>query len=240
MDHRDRPAALARLLSRIENREPGYETLLRELEPQTGRARRIGVTGPSGAGKSTLVQAMVRVWRAQGKTVAVVAVDPSSPRTGGALLGDRIRMQAVSLDPGVFIRSMATRGAAGGIAPATGDVCAVLDAAGYDRIVVETVGVGQTEIAVARATDVTVLVLVPESGDAIQALKAGLMEVADVFVVNKADRPGATHLASELKAALGLQERSEERAVFLTVATTGTGIPELVTHLESRLAGARR
>src|SRR5215212_6852860 len=183
----------------------GFESLLGALHPRVGRARRVGVTGPPGAGKSTLTTALAALFRTQGLTVAVVAVDPTSPFTGGALLGDRIRMESVALDPGVFIRSMATRGSLGGLAEATGEVADVLDAFGTDRIIIETVGVGQSELDVSRNADSTVVVLVPESGDSIQTLKAGLMEIADIFVVNKADRPGADRLRNELELMLGLR-----------------------------------
>ena len=187
-------AALARAISAVENGRPGFERLLAGVHRSLGRARRIGITGPPGAGKSTLVERLVLAYRAADLRVGVVAVDPTSPFTGGALLGDRIRMESVALDAGVYIRSMASRGSLGGLATSTREVSDLLDAAGFDRILIETVGVGQSELDVARMADSTVLVLVPESGDGIQTLKSGVMEAADVFAVNKADRPGADKL----------------------------------------------
>jgi LAO/AO transport system kinase len=187
----------------VENGTPGFEDVLESVHARLGRARRVGITGPPGAGKSTLIERLVAAYRAAGLTVGVLAVDPSSPFTGGALLGDRIRMERATLDPGVFIRSMASRGSLGGMATTTGEVADVMDAFGFDRIVIETVGVGQSELEIIRVADTTVVVLVPESGDGIQVMKAGLMEIADVFVVNKADRPGADRLRQELEVALG-------------------------------------
>lgn len=200
-----RNAALARAVSIVENHRPGFDRLLARMQPRIGRARRIGITGPPGAGKSTLTTGLARAYRDAGMTVGIVAVDPTSPFTGGALLGDRVRMEAIALDPGVFIRSMATRGSLGGLAASTREVTDVLDAFGFDRVLIETVGVGQTELDIARTADTSVVVLVPESGDSIQTLKAGLMEIADIFIVNKADRPGADRLRNELELMLGLR-----------------------------------
>jgi LAO/AO transport system kinase len=206
-------AALARAISIVENHREGFDSLLGLLHARLGRARRIGITGPPGAGKSTITTALVELLRAEGLTVAVVAVDPTSPFTGGALLGDRIRMERVALDPGVYIRSMATRGSLGGLAVATRETCDVLDGFGFDRILIETVGVGQSELDVARTADTSVVVLVPESGDSIQTLKAGVMEIADLFVVNKSDRPGADRLRGDIELMLGMRMGDAMRGV---------------------------
>ena len=206
-----RRTALARVISLVEDERPGFESLLHDLYPQSGRAHRIGVTGPPGAGKSTLTASLIEAYRARGETVGVLAVDPTSPFTGGALLGDRIRMNDVGLDDGVFIRSMATRGSLGGLAITTKEVADVMDAFGFDRVIMETVGVGQSELDIAGAADSTAVVLVPESGDSVQALKAGLMEIADLFVVNKADRPGSQRLARDIEMMLHLRDPASRR-----------------------------
>ncbi len=202
---REERTALARVISVVENERSGHQAVLHELHGRLGHTHRIGITGPPGAGKSTLTAELIRRLRARDQSVGVVAVDPTSPFTGGALLGDRIRMNDVAHDPHVFVRSMATRGSLGGLAITTKEVTDVMDAFGFDRVLVETVGVGQSELDIAAAADTTVVVLVPESGDSIQTMKAGLMEAADLFVVNKADRPGAERLAQEVQLMLQIR-----------------------------------
>jgi len=223
--------ALARAASLVEDRRPEAEAILRVLFPKTGSALILGVTGAPGAGKSTLCDGLIQVLRGEDKTVGVLAVDPTSPYSGGAILGDRIRMQRHHADPGVFIRSMATRGWLGGLASATAEMTMLLDAAGRDVILVETVGVGQDEVEIARLADVTIVVLVPGMGDDVQAIKAGIMEIADVFVINKSDQPGADKLDRELKGYLGLSHRADgwTPPIVHTVASEAIGIPEVLT-----------
>jgi GTPase len=243
--------ALARLLSEVEARSADGEAGLRELFAQGGRAHLVGITGAPGTGKSTLVAALVGALRRAGRRVAVVAVDPSSPITGGAILGDRVRMQEHAGDRDVFIRSMASRGHAGGLAASSIAAAAVLDAVGFDVVILETVGAGQSEVEVAAAADTTVVVEAPGLGDEIQALKAGLLEVADVIVVNKGDRPGAARTASQLRAMINAaappvvhdgRPRPKRPDVLVATATTGEGVPELLEALDrhrQRLADAR-
>jgi LAO/AO transport system kinase len=222
--------ALARVITRVENRSANSLQILQQLFPHTGKAEIIGVTGSPGSGKSTLVDRLAVNYRQKGKKLGIIAVDPSSPFTGGAILGDRIRMQTLGTDPGIYIRSMATRGHLGGLATATADVVTVLDAAGKDPILVETVGVGQDEIEIVKLADVSIVVLVPGMGDDIQALKAGIMEIGDVFVINKCDRPGADKMERAVLAMLSLAHRSDgwQPPIVKTVATKGDGIDELV------------
>lgn len=228
--------ALSRAITLAEREAPEFRQLHDDLWPATGTALRVGVTGPPGAGKSTLVNELVRVSRAGGEAVAVLAVDPTSPFTGGALLGDRVRMQDHVLDAGVFIRSMATRGALGGLARRSLEVADVLDAFGFARIIVETVGVGQIEHDVADSTDLVVVVLHPGAGDSVQAMKAGMLEFADVFVLNKADRPGVERLAGELEEMMQLRRHrhGERIPICRTVATRGEGIDALARAIDVR------
>src|SRR5882762_5465334 len=227
--------AVARAISKVEDGALGASELMKEIFPHTGRGLIIGITGAPGAGKSSLVDKLSLLYRSQARRVGIIAVDPSSPFSGGAILGDRIRMQALGLDKGVFIRSMATRGNLGGLARSTVDAVAILDAAGYEKIIIETVGVGQDEVEIVKAADVSVVVLVPGMGDDIQAIKAGIMEIGDIFVINKADREGVNSTEKELEALLSLATREDawHPPIVKTVATESKGIEELVTAIGS-------
>jgi LAO/AO transport system kinase len=226
---------LARAISTVENRASGWSDLLKALFPHTGHARVIGLTGAPGAGKSTLVDQLAKLYRKQDRTVGILAVDPTSPYTGGAILGDRIRMQDHFADPGIYIRSMATRGSLGGLARTTADVATVLDASGRDVILIETVGVGQDEVDIVRLADITVVILVPGMGDDVQTIKAGIMEIADIFVINKSDREGAERVEREIRALQSLAARHDgwTPPIVKTVASEGTGISELSSALGS-------
>lgn len=226
--------ALARAISKVEDNVENASELMQAVFPLTGRGLIIGVTGPPGAGKSSLVDRLATLYRSRDERVGIVAIDPSSPFSGGAILGDRIRMQTLGLDPGVFIRSMATRGQLGGLARATVDAVAILDAAGYEKIIVETVGVGQDEVEIVKTADITIVVLVPGMGDDVQAIKAGIMEISDIFVINKADRDGVLRTEKELEALLSLTERSDgwQPPIVKTVATENRGLEELANAIE--------
>ena len=229
------PRAVARAISKVEDSSDDASALMKEIFPHSGKGLVIGITGAPGAGKSSLVDKLALLYRARNERVGIVAVDPSSPFSGGAILGDRIRMQALGLDKGVFIRSMATRGNLGGLARSTVDAVSILAAAGYQKVVVETVGVGQDEVEVVKAADVCVVVLVPGMGDDIQAIKAGIMEIADIFVINKADREGVYSTEKELEALLSLAHREDgwQPPIIKTVATENKGITELASAIES-------
>lgn len=227
--------SVSRAITLVESGNEKATLLLKELHKKTGNAYRIGITGPPGAGKSTLTNQLTKFYRSQNKTVGIIAVDPTSPFTGGALLGDRVRMSEIGIDPGVFIRSMATRGSLGGLSKKTIDAADVLDAAGYDYIIFETVGVGQSELDIANTADSTIVVLVPESGDSIQAMKAGLMEIADFFVLNKSDRPGSENAITALRTILMLRDHTENSwmpNIIKSVASENTGIMEIAEEIE--------
>jgi len=221
--------ALSRVISAVENRAPESSDLLKALFPHSGHARIIGLTGAPGSGKSTLVDQLAKYYREENRTVGIIAVDPTSPYTGGAILGDRIRMQDHFSDPGIYIRSMATRGALGGLARTTADVATVLDAAGRDVILIETVGVGQDEIDIVRLANITIVILVPGMGDDVQTIKAGIMEIADIFVINKSDHEGAERVEREIRAMQSLATRDDKWTppIVKTVATNGSGVKEL-------------
>jgi LAO/AO transport system kinase len=226
--------SLARAISLVENRADGWLQLLKALFPHTGRARTIGLTGAPGAGKSTLVDQLALHYRKQDHHIGIIAVDPTSPYSGGAILGDRIRMQRHFADPAIYIRSMATRGSLGGLASATADIATVLDASGRDLILVETVGVGQDEVDIVRLADVTVVILVPGMGDDVQSIKAGIMEIADIFVINKSDHEGAERVEREIRALQSLAARSDDWAppIVKTVASSSQGIAELAIEIQ--------
>jgi LAO/AO transport system kinase len=226
--------ALARAISTVENRASGWSDLLKALFPHSGQARVLGLTGPPGAGKSTLVDQLARLFRKQDRTVGIIAVDPTSPYTGGAILGDRIRMQEHFSDPGIYIRSMATRGSLGGLARTTADVTTVLDASGRDVILIETVGVGQDEVDIVRLADITIVILVPGMGDDVQTIKAGIMEIADIFVINKSDREGAERIEREIRGLQSLAMRHDgwTPPIVKTVATEGVGVVELAAAID--------
>jgi LAO/AO transport system kinase len=231
--HSGDPRALARAISTVENHHPGWVELLKQLFPQTGHALTIGLTGAPGAGKSTLVDQLAKHYRRENRTIGIIAVDPTSPYTGGAILGDRIRMQEHFSDPGIYIRSMATRGSLGGLARTTADVAMVLDASGRDIVMIETVGVGQDEIDVVRVADITVVILVPGMGDDVQTIKAGIMEIADIFVINKSDREGAERVEREIRALQSLAMRGDNWTppIVKTVATEAKGITDLAAEI---------
>jgi LAO/AO transport system kinase len=224
--------AVARLISHAENNDPSLHEAMAVVHRHSGKAQVIGVTGVMGAGKSTLICELAMEYRKRGKTVGVIAIDPTSPFTGGALLGDRIRMGKLTTDPGIFIRSMGTRGMLGGLTGAVFDVMEIMDASGKDVVIVETVGVGQSEVDIVRIADTTLVVLVPGLGDSVQTIKAGLMEIADIFVVNKSDNPGVERAVAEIESMVDLDPRKRRIPVMTTAARTGTGVPELADAIQ--------
>lgn len=227
--------SIARAISVVESNDEGASELLKSIFPDTGKAYRIGITGPPGAGKSTITNQITKYFRSSGKKVGIIAVDPTSPFTGGALLGDRVRMNDIGQDPGVFIRSMATRGSLGGLSRKAIDAADVLDTAGFDYIILETVGVGQSELDIANAADTTIVVLVPESGDSVQAMKAGLMEIADFFVVNKSDRPGSEQAVTALRTILMMKDHDVNTwmpNIIKAVAVENLGVREIAEEIE--------
>ncbi len=229
--------AVARAISIVTDRRPGWESILAAVRDEPKTSTFIGITGAPGSGKSTLADSLIRLYREQNHRVGVVAVDPSSPFSGGAILGDRLRMQDHAEDPGVFIRSMASRGRLGGLAPSTAEAAGVLAMAGYDPVIIETVGVGQSEVDVMTIADVVLMVLVPGNGDSIQAFKAGVMEIGDIFVLNQADRPGSDRLLTEIKTALSLSgDKKYQNRVFQTIATEGTGVADVLSEIDAVMA----
>ncbi|HNB70208.1 MAG TPA: methylmalonyl Co-A mutase-associated GTPase MeaB [Acidobacteriota bacterium] len=229
--------SIARGITAVENNTPDALSLMKQIFPHTGKTTVIGLTGSPGAGKSSLVDTLAKLYRQRGEKVGILAVDPSSPFSGGAILGDRIRMQSLALDPGIYIRSMATRGNLGGLARATSDAALILDAAGYDRVIVETVGVGQDEVDIVKTADVTLVVMVPGMGDDIQSIKAGIMEIGDLFIINKSDREGVERIEKEIEAMLSLGHRPDfwQPPILKTVATRHQGLDEVIEAIASYL-----
>jgi len=229
------PRAIARLITLVENNDPSATDSMKYIHPHTGKAHVIGITGVMGSGKSTLIYELTRHYRKQGKTVGIIAIDPTSPFSGGALLGDRVRMMELTMDEGVFIRSMGTRGMLGGLANAVYDVVEILDASGKDVVIVETVGVGQAEVDVIKIADTTLVIIVPGLGDSIQTLKAGVMEIADIYIVNKADRDGVEQTVAEVESLVDISCSGKDRItpILTTIAKQGKGIKELIIEIEN-------